>query len=325
MRTLTALLTLILIASISLPATADNRHGNRHHGRNDDRRENRRDDHRDGINDRHDYWVQYCNDLDYEIISSGYDGISSDWSIDLYLDPGTYYVYADGGSRISDLDMYVYGARGRELCSHNTGGINPYVTFTIDESGDVQIYFSVYSFQSGCYDGDFAYVIARDPGYRGHNGRDDFGHGRGLGRGHHDDDRDRYDSDDWWDFVYWDSDGDRNSGQDLLDELRESAYDSGLNIVGEKVDSINGSRWYEFDLPRGRYIVMAKGDRNIDDLDVRVYNSWGDLIAEDSRADGDPSVWFDLYQWETIEIEVEAWGDGDWYRENEFALIVAKE
>jgi len=266
MRTLSFLTVLIgIFLLIAAPASADYR-DNWGGGRGD------RGDSGEYIEDKFDQWIEYAEDLGYDIIEAGIYDIRSSESLWFDLGPGEYHVYAEGGRNIEDLDMIVYDNWGYELASDFMADNFPIGEFTLYEWQDVEFELSV--FEQGTYggygrnyqDGRFCFVLAMERNWRDNNrGRDnwrddnrgrgnwrDDNRGRDRGRDHDRGRRDGYEDDywhdwdewsndwnDWW--TDWDRDGGR--GRDRYDGRSNRSGNRG--IVEDKLD-------YLFDFARDR-------------------------------------------------------------------------
>ena len=216
MRTLTLFtLTAAIFLMLTLPAMANPR--------------------QDYIEERLDAWITYAEDLDYDIIETEVDTISNDETMYFYLEPGTYHLYAEGGSNIEDLDMEVLDDRGRELGSDFLADNYPVVDFSIRDRQEIEINLSVYEFSHRDNSGYFCFVLARESNYRD-RGRDrwrDDDRG-GYGRGDRRHNRDRWDDDNYWsddynDDWYDDGRGDRYDWYGWRNDYRDWDWHYGYN------------------------------------------------------------------------------------------------
>jgi hypothetical protein len=307
------------------------------------------------IDDKLQEWIEYAEDLDYRVIETQIDSIRTTRSYQFDLDPGTYHAFAEGDRNIVDLDMVAYDDYGFELGSDYMSDNFPYVTFELDSYEEVEFIITAYSFESMRDRGDFCFVLARegdwrDDDYDRDRNRDRRDRDRGDGRDdrrHRDyrDDRDdrgnrddqywRDWSDNWtidWDYDWrYDSGGDWGSGEcrdyveDRLGELRDYAWYMNMDEVMDDVGQIEDTESYEVTLDRGTYVAFAAGGPWIDDLDLHVYDPWGEVIAEDIEMDDAPAVWFRLEHRMTVEIEVEVFEFGDNHDSGYFCLLLCRD
>ena len=308
---------------------------------------------RNQIEDTLDEWIEYAEDAGQQVIETDIDSITTSRTYYFYLEPGTYHAYAEGDGDIEDLDMTVYDDRGRELGSDFMADNFPIVSFHVRNYEEVEIEVSVYAFSGWEDRGEFCFVLACegwgrdrwDDWDRRDRNRSDRGRDRNRsdwGRDHNRDRHDRWDDDwnDWddWDSRYWEDDDYRTDWDDdwdsryddrdgragreyveeRLDDLYDYAYGERMDVVMDDIRRIEDTERYELTLDRGYYVLFAAAGPSIEDLDLHVYDNWGELIAEDIELDGSPAVWFDLVHRTTVEIEVEVWAfegfdDSDFY------------
>jgi len=176
-------------------------------------------------------WIEYAEDLGYDVIETRIDYISDDRTIYMELGPGEYHAYAEGGRGVGDLDMTVYGDWGYELGSDFLADNYPIVDFRIDDWQEVVFELSDYEHDGWSDGGEFCFVLAQEWGHGDrwddrddrwrdrdrwdddrwddNRGRDNRGNRGNRGRWNRDDDnrRDGWDRD--WDYDDWDRDWDR--------------------------------------------------------------------------------------------------------------------
>jgi hypothetical protein len=302
----------------------------------------------DDILDKLDYWIDYADDLNYEVVEAEVYSIRDTDRFYRDLPAGQYHVYAEGDDDIRDMDMYAYNESGRELDSDTMGDNFPVLDFNLTYRQDVEFNVEVYEFARNTWSGEYVFILTRELGnsryddYSSHpwdcncdycrDHRNDNGNHNGWrnGRGNHDNDHRRGNDDNLWDDGWDDNWGRGNFGRDSaeqkLDDLIDYADDNDLRVIHANVDRITDTINYQFTLDRGRYAVYVSGDDDIDDLDLTVYEDWGDyILAEDRETDADPAVWFRLDRRETVTIEVEVWSFDGWADEGYFAFMIAEE
>jgi len=143
---------------------------------------------RDFVQDQLDKWVNYAEDLGYEVIETEVGTISDSRSFMYSLPDGTYHVYAEGGSGIKDLDLFVYNERGDEIGSDTMADSYPTANFSLGGYEETELELEVTRFERHMSHGYFCLVIAREDERhfrdgRGHGDNRHFDRGRDRDRG----------------------------------------------------------------------------------------------------------------------------------------------
>ncbi|MFH1677029.1 MAG: hypothetical protein ABIC40_08380 [bacterium] len=162
---------------------------------------------RDYIQDQLDKWVNYAEDLGYEVMETEIGTISDKRSFTYSLPDGTYHVYAEGGMGVRDLDLLVYNGRGHEIDSDTMADTYPVVNFSLRGDEETELELEATRFERHASRGYFCLVLAREDerrfrSERGHGNYRDADRGRGRGnyplrRHYRDNGNDYWDS--WFD------------------------------------------------------------------------------------------------------------------------------
>lgn len=262
---------------------------------------------------RLDQWIDFTDDLDYEIIDYGYREITDEETLRYSLSSGRYHIFAEGSDNIKDLDLTVYDSRGREIVSDSFADNIPIVEFSLSDKRDIEIVVSVFEFARRNWNGDFIFLIAKET-----DRKHDRHHDNSIFHRKSDDDHraqksrsphNRFNSD-----IY-----------DKLDELRNYADDQRMSIVFDDIARIESTLKYDFELGKGRYVIFASADSRIDDLDLHIYDKDGWTIASDISTSDSPALWVDIDRAGKISVEIEVWSFNGWESEGDIAILVAKE
>ncbi len=238
------------------------------------------DSRRDYIEDKLDYWIDYAEDLDYEVIETEFGTIRSEKSHFYNLPPGEYHAYAEGGRRIDDLDMVASESRGWELDSDHMSDNFPVVSFTLNDWQEVEFELTVFRYNDWADSDYYCLVVSRESDYRndqrGRNNRRENRNNRWDdrdNRGRRDWDDDYYD--DWDDDYYddWDDDYSRD-WNDYSDDWRSwwgdwdddwsCSWDEGWSR-SERRGYVERKLDYLHDFARHRNLVPIMDD--IDEID----------------------------------------------------------
>jgi len=313
---------------------------------------------RDYIENKLDEWIQYAENLGYEVIESDIGTVDEDSIFYYGLGPGRYHAYSESSEGITDLDMTARDDWGNEIAGDTMADSFPVLEFRLNDWQEVEFEIDVYASEGDYGRGYYCFVLAREPDYSGGWYSDDYQDTTDRDRNRdrdRDRDRDRWGSDesggdgfghrndwgeysnewqDWW--QDWD-DGRRCDGsdnwsgnqrrrymEDKLDYLYEFASHRGLSPIMDGIDEIEDTRTYSITLHRGYYVVFAAGGPWIDDLDLSV--TWRDdwSVAEDIGIDSAPAVWFYVPNRTTIDIEVEAWAYKGFHDSDYVCILVCE-
>jgi len=246
------------------------------------------------VQDLSDEWIEYAEDEGYEVFYTDIDMIDDENSISYYLDlePGYYYFVAEGGEDTEDIDMYVYDSDGYELASDTMADNYPICEIELRYPDEIEIEIVAYSFYGREYEDYFCFVAAAE--YDEDYGREE-----------------SYLSDDL---------------EEILDYWEDWVDDSGYELVYSDTGYLSreNSEFYTIDLTRGMYHVYAESLNEEDDIDLYVWDEYGEEIQSDTLADNYPICSFNLRSAETVEIEVAPY---TYVRGNstEYAIVVAVE
>jgi hypothetical protein len=116
------------------------------------------------VEDLMDEYMDIVDYEGYEMIFDDIDVVEEDYfmTYTITLGRGDYYLYAEGGLNIEDLDVYVYDERDREVASDDLEDVYCYLEFHVSESQDFTVEVEPYTMVSGEDEGYYLLVIARD-------------------------------------------------------------------------------------------------------------------------------------------------------------------
>lgn len=257
------------------------------------------------IDDILDYWIDWADDSGYDVIYWDSGELVRDAS-DFYefeLDSGDYIIYAESLKEDYDIDLWVWGEDDDEIDSDEHPDNYPICEFNLNRPEIIEIEVEPYDFARGDST-EYAIVIAVDgdggildgafdrPGYRTLTDQSDY------------------------DYILeqmaWHMDM-------VQDERYEMIYDE-VNILDEYEPYTT-----RITLGRGDYIVYAEGGLGIADLDLRVYDDDGYIVAEDTMVDNTPRCEFSVLHSETFEIEIEPYEMESGWDEGYYLLVIVRD
>lgn len=257
------------------------------------------------IDDILDYWIDWADDSGYDVIYSGSGELVRDVS-DFYefeLDRGYYIIYAESLREDYDIDLWVRGEDDDEIDSDEHPDNYPICEFNLYRPEIVEIEIEPYDFGRGDST-EYAIVIAVDGDGGILDGSFDRHDYRPL--------TDQSDYDYIQEQMAWYMDM-------VQDERYEMIYDE-INILDEYEPYTT-----RITLGRGDYIVYAEGGLRIADLDLRVYDGDGYIVAEDTMVDSNPRCEFSVRHSETFEIEIDPYEMESGWDEGYYLLVVVRE
>jgi len=239
---------------------------------------------------RMDHWVEFVQQEGYEVFCNDVDVITKDKSISYTFDlqAGYYYLVAEGGEDIEDLDMFVYTEGGRELESDTMSDNYPVCEIELAYATKIEVEVAVYAFAGGVTEDYFCFVAGGE----------------------------RSDAS---------ADSDEPAPEDVRDYWVKWAEDSGYKVLFTDTGVLrkNNSDSYELDLERGSYHVFAESVDEQDDIDLIVMSQEDEELAGDYAPDNYPICSFELTEPQTVKVEVFQSYSADFA--GKYAIVVAAE
>ncbi len=239
---------------------------------------------------RMDHWIEFVQQEGYEVFCNDVDVITKDQSISYTLDlqPGYYYLVAEGGENIEDLDMFVYTEGGRELESDTMSDNYPVCEIELAYATKIEVEVAVYVFAGGVTEDYFCFVAGGEKGDAA-------------------------------------ADSDEPAPEDVRDYWVKWAEDSGYKVLFTDTGVLrkNNGDSYEIDLERGSYHVFAESVNAEDDIDLTVMSQEDEELAVDYAPDNYPICSFELAEAQTVKVHV--WPG--WTRDYtcKYVMVVAAE
>jgi len=221
---------------------------------------------------RHDYmeneldWLMTsAEDAGEEIFDSGMMMVNRDGpvvTLEFGLEAGSYWIEADGGIAINDLDMFVYDEDGNLLGEDTYEDNYPMVWFDVEETGMVTIEVELINMHIAFDEDFFVWIVTSSSGW---------------------DDLDDNEPE-------WSGNEDelKSSAGMMGDVWMANAVLHGEEILQEFTEPIYldpESKWiYEIELDEGTYYFYAQGDDIcLMDLDMYIYDENGDDVTMDEE------------------------------------------
>ncbi|MCX6646893.1 MAG: hypothetical protein NTY09_11170 [bacterium] len=253
-----------------------------------------------------DYWTNWAEDSDYNVIytDSGELGVDDSDTYDFELDSGHYYIYAESLEDADDIDMFVYGSDGEVIISDELSDNYPICEFDLRRADEVQIKISSYDIAHG-RSTEYGLVIATtEDGAILNQGSDVEIQDRPLT-----DQTDR-------EYV----DGLRGSYMEMVD-------DENYEMIFDEIRLLQDGEPYtmRITLGSGDYIVYAEGGLRIADLDLRVSDGDGYVVAEDTQNDSNPVCEFSTRDSATYEIEIDPYDMVSGWSEGYYVIVIVRD
>jgi len=259
------------------------------------------------VDDIMDYWIDWAEDSDYEVLYSNMGTLERDYSnyYGFDFDRGTYHVYVESLYEDDDIDLYVYDEYYDELDSDTLDDNYPICTFELRYPEYVEIEVAPYEYSYG-NETDFAIIIAAE------------GEGDILS------DLDTYDDGEYDLTINDDSDWDYIN--EMMGAYMELVEDENYEMIYDEIDILdwNDIKTVTLTVGRGDYIVYAEAGLRIEDLDLYVYDEYGDIVAEDTLVNEYPMVEFSTRHSATFEIDIEPYSMFDNWDEGYYLLVVVR-
>lgn len=258
------------------------------------------------VDDIIDYWVDWADEDGYEVIIYTDAGELSRDDSDYYefeLDSGFYKIYVESLNERDDIDMCVYDDDGDEIISDTYDDNYPICEFEMRRPGFVEIEVAPYEYAEG-NSTEYAIIIAVD----GDGGILSDGGGS---------DRDRPLSDQT----------DREYVDELMGHYMEMVEEERYEMIFDEINILEEYEPYtmRITLGRGDYIVYAEGGLRIADLDLRVYDEDGYIVAEDTLTDSEPICEFSTRESATFEIEIDPYEMESGWDEGYYLIVIVRD
>ncbi|MCK4721086.1 hypothetical protein KAU08_10520, partial [bacterium] len=256
------------------------------------------------IDDILDYWIGWADDYGYDVIYSDSGELVRDASdyFEFELDSGDYKIYVESLYEDDDIDLWIRGEEADEIDSDERPDNYPICEFNLRRPELVEIEVDPYDYAEG-NSTEYAIVIAVD----GDGGILDGGFER----------RDYQSITDQSDYDYI---------QEQMAWYMDMVQDEHYEMIFDEVNSLANYESYttRITLGRGDYIVYAEGGLGIADLDLRVYDEDGYIVAEDTMADNIPRCEFSVRHSMTFEIEIDPYEMESGWDESYYLLVVVR-
>jgi hypothetical protein len=257
------------------------------------------------IDDILDYWIDWADDSGYDVIYSDSGELGPDVSdyFEFELDTGSYKIYAESLSEDYDIDLWIWDEESRELASDDFSDNYPICEFILRRPEFVEIEVEPYDFDRGDSI-EYAIVIAVD----GDGGILDGGFER----------RDYQSITDQSDYDYI---------QEQMAWYMDMVQDERYEMIFDEINILDEYEPYttRITLGRGDYIVYAEGGLGIADLDLRVYDEDGYIVAEDTMVDNIPRCEFSVRHSMTFEIEIDPYEMESGWDEGYYLLVIVRD
>lgn len=259
----------------------------------------------DNTDDIIDYWVDWADEQGYDVLytDSGELGMDDSDTYEFELDSGYYIFYAESIDESDDIDMYVYDEDGDEIISDELSDNYPICEFELRRADNVEVEVTSYDIARG-RSTEYAIIIAID------------GEGSILSS-NGDVDRERPLSDQT----------DREYVEELSGRYMDMVEDDRYEMIFDEIRVLEEDEPYtmRITLGRGDYTIYAEGGLRIADLDLRVYDSDGYVIAEDIMDDNMPICEFSTRDSETFEIEIDPYEMKPGWSEGYYMIVIVRD
>jgi hypothetical protein len=113
----------------------------------------------------------------------------------------------------------------------------------------------------------------------------------------------------------------------VRDGYMEMVADQGYEMIFDEIELVEEETPFpiRITLGRGDYRIYAEGGQRIADLDLRVYDEDGEMVAEDNVSDNMPICEISTGHSQTFEIEVYAYEMNPSFTEGYFVIVVVRE
>ncbi len=264
------------------------------------------DEARDYIDNEIADWTRIGVSNGYEILGTYIGEVGSEDVIYTFdLAPGTYRLYSSGGSRIEDLDLFVNDTEGRQLGSDTRSDKIPIVQFQIAERTEVEVRAQAWSFVAGYELGYFCLLVTAvtEGEIYEFEGETVFAvEGQAV-----EVEMEVEEEEDMEEME-----GDRDDFHAEVEEYSgywaEYEAELGNEVVESEIVLIDGMTYsMVFELKAGYYEAYATPDSRCLDLDMTIYDEYGEILDDDHLDDNFPMCEFFLLDDQEIELVIEVY------------------
>ncbi len=246
------------------------------------------------------YWTGWAVDLGYEILTSDRGVLNRDNpdTFEIDLERGTYHILSETLRAGDDIDMNIY-SKDSDIIAQDLADDNyPMCTFELRQPSSITVEIVPWAYERG-NSTEYVIVVAAE----GISPVSDYGTYRHMDPN-----------------AIITPEADSDLIDDLMDDYMDLISGKDLTNMYDQTGDLRagGTEEIRITLGRGSFIIFAHGGLRILDLDVRVYNSEGYVISEDTLINNSPvceftSIESGMY---TIELDpyemVPGWLDGSY-------------
>ncbi len=211
------------------------------------------------------------------------------YSLEITLSPGFYQTYAQVDTRCFDLDISVYDEDGAMLDDDHMEDPYPLCEFAVNDRQDITIDFEVWTEGDEIIECYVSYMVSL--------------------------------------MSDVDEDARREYIEGELEWILEMSDSSGDEVHSAFIAEIDTDMVYQeylFELDEGSYWCEAMGGLALTDIDMAVYDSYGDLMDEDTLMDDYPMVWFTLDAADTVMVEVSLYSTMPGFDDGYFVFVLTE-
>jgi len=211
------------------------------------------------------------------------------YSLEITLAPGFYQTYAQVDTRCMDLDISVYNEDGDMIADDHWEDPYPLCEFAVTDRQEITIDFEVWTEDDEIIECYVAYMVSMMGGV---------------------DEDSRYEH----------MEGELEWMTEMADFSDEQVLEA---FIGE-IDTDTMIQSYLYELDAGYYWVEAMGGLALKDIDMAAYNSFGELLDEDTYEDDYPMVFIELDEPDTVKVEVTLYSTMEGFDGGYFVFILSE-
>ncbi len=253
-----------------------------------------------------DYWIDWAEDSGYMVLFTDTGALSDGVSdfLGFELDRGMYHMYTESIFEMDDIDLTVRDENGDILNSDTMADNYPICSFELSKAGIIEAEIIPVSYEMGSAT-EYAIVLATQ------------GDGAILTPGFTDT---PYEDQ----IVSDESDHEYISG--ILDEYMTLVIEGDYEMIYDEIGilSMYESGTMTIDLGRGDYVLFAEAGLRIADLDLRVFNEDGYIVAADMLVNYAPMCEFTTKEAATFEVELTAHEMEPGWSEGYYMLVIVR-